>query len=289
MSLPGNIGLLSRMPTPSSSQYGNVDGPSSSTDNALVLWNGTTGRLVKDSDLTYSTPTLSVPSSFEITGQGTLTFSSGSNQSILAIPGGTGAFRVGRATTATFPNGNKFTITGADGDSVFQVFDSYGGSAVTLLRRSEGTLASPTATGSGNMIGIFGFAGYGTDYVTASRASMISVAAETWTNTAQGANLALRTTPVGSTTSAINLTVDPSGFTTVSASTATAGGGSSVAKLVFGTTAGFGIYYGSGNPTVSAAQGSLYLKSNGSGTTDRLWVNNSSGSGTSWTNLISSA
>ena len=67
----------------------------------------------------------------------------------------------------------------------------------------------------------------------------------------------------------------------VAKATATPAGGG--VALVFGTTAGFGIYYGSGAPTVSAAQGSLYLRSDGSDTSSRLYTNNSSGSGTTWT------
>lgn len=39
--------------------------------------------------------------------------------------------------------------------------------------------------------------------------------------------------------------------------------------------------------TVSAAQGSLYLKSNGSGIGDRLWVNTNGTTG--WTNFVSAA
>lgn len=67
----------------------------------------------------------------------------------------------------------------------------------------------------------------------------------------------------------------------VSSATATPSGGAIAIKT--GTTAGFGIYYGSGIPTVSAAQGSLYLRSDGSSGTTRMYVNNSSGSGTTWT------
>jgi hypothetical protein len=58
-------------------------------------------------------------------------------------------------------------------------------------------------------------------------------------------------------------------------------GGSSTAVLIFGTTAGFGIYFGSGAPTVSAAKGSLYLRSDGTGTTDRMFVNTNGA--TTWT------
>jgi hypothetical protein len=77
------------------------------------------------------------------------------------------------------------------------------------------------------------------------------------------------------------------GVLTVSASTATPAGGSTAARLLFGTTAGFGIYYGSGTPSVSAAQGSIYLRSDGSSTTTRLYVN-TDGS-TTWKYLTAEA
>lgn len=84
------------------------------------------------------------------------------------------------------------------------------------------------------------------------------------------------------------LTIDSStGVATVSANTATPAGGSTSAVLLFGTTAGFGVYYGSGAPTVSAGQGSLYLRSDGSSTSTRLYVN-TNGS-TTWTPVTTAA
>ena len=77
------------------------------------------------------------------------------------------------------------------------------------------------------------------------------------------------------------------GVTTVASATATPAAGSTSARLLFGTTAGFGIYYGSGAPTVSAAQGSIYLRSDGSSTSTRLYVN-TNGS-TTWTNVTTAA
>lgn len=82
-----------------------------------------------------------------------------------------------------------------------------------------------------------------------------------------------------------SLTVN--GVITASATTATPAGGSTSARVLFGTTAGFGIYYGSGAPTVSAAQGSLYLRSDGSSTSTRLYVNTDGG--TTWTNVTTAA
>jgi hypothetical protein len=74
---------------------------------------------------------------------------------------------------------------------------------------------------------------------------------------------------------------------TVAADTATTAGGNATPALVFGTTTGFGVYFGSGAPTVSAAQGSLYLRSDGSSTSTRLYVN-TNGS-TTWTNVTTAA
>ncbi len=73
------------------------------------------------------------------------------------------------------------------------------------------------------------------------------------------------------------------GVQTVAATTATPAAGSTAARLLFGTTAGFGIYYGSGAPTVSAAQGSLYLRSDGTGIADRAYINTNGTTG--WTTI----
>ena len=78
-----------------------------------------------------------------------------------------------------------------------------------------------------------------------------------------------------------------SGTLGVASSTDTPAGGSSSVALLFGSSAGFGIYVGSGAPTLSAGQGSLYLRSDGSSTSTRLYVN-TTGS-TVWTNFTSAA
>jgi len=75
---------------------------------------------------------------------------------------------------------------------------------------------------------------------------------------------------LGSATSVA--TVAATGTVTArSASGLTAGG----AAGFIGTNvaAGMGIYFGSGAPTVAAAQGSLYLRSDGSSTSTRAYVN----------------
>lgn len=69
------------------------------------------------------------------------------------------------------------------------------------------------------------------------------------------------------------------GTYTAANATATTSGGSTVAGLKMGTGA-IGVYFGSGAPTITAAKGSLYLASDGSSTSTRLFIN-SSGS-TTW-------
>ena len=88
----------------------------------------------------------------------------------------------------------------------------------------------------------------------------------------------------GSATSIASLAATGT-VTARSASGLTAGG----AAGFIGTNvaAGMGIYFGSGAPTVAAAKGSLYLRSDGSGVADRAYIN-TNGS-TTWTALTTAA
>ena len=56
---------------------------------------------------------------------------------------------------------------------------------------------------------------------------------------------------------------------------------------MFSSTANFGVFFGSSAPTLSAAKGSLYLRSDGSGTGDRAYINTNGG--TTWTALTTAA
>ena len=79
------------------------------------------------------------------------------------------------------------------------------------------------------------------------------------------------------------LTRQSAGLVCVDTATATPAGGAATLGLVFGSTAGFGIYIGSGVPTLSAAQGSLYLRSDGSTAATRAYINTNGTTG--WTNI----
>jgi len=79
--------------------------------------------------------------------------------------------------------------------------------------------------------------------------------------------------------------LDGGGDITIRSDIATPAGGSTSARLLFGTTAGFGIYYGSGAPTVSAASGSIYIRTDNAGASLRLY-SNTTGS-TTWAAITS--
>ena len=62
--------------------------------------------------------------------------------------------------------------------------------------------------------------------------------------------------------------------------TATTAGGAASPAIKMGSTANVGWYFGSGAPSVSAGQGSLYTRTDGSSSSTRLYVN--SDGGTTW-------
>lgn len=91
---------------------------------------------------------------------------------------------------------------------------------------------------------------------------------------------------IGGTSASFSSTVaGASTFTALNAAAATAGG--AAAFLATTTAGGLGVYVGSGAPTVAAAKGSLYLRTDGSGTGDRAYIN-TNGS-TTWTALTTAA
>jgi hypothetical protein len=101
-----------------------------------------------------------------------------------------------------------------------------------------------------------------------------------------GTSNVLRATAVG------NVTVyAPSGGTALAvdgevkaaSGTATPAGGTAGKGLTFGTTTNLGVFFGSGAPTLSAAQGSIYLRTDGSSTSTRLYINTNGTTG--WTNV----
>jgi hypothetical protein len=91
------------------------------------------------------------------------------------------------------------------------------------------------------------------------------------------------------TTGAVTLqsTLSATGAATILSGTAIPAGGTAGSGVKLSSTSNFGIFFGSSAPTLAAAKGSLYLRSDGSTTNDRMYVN-TNGS-TAWTAVTTSA
>jgi hypothetical protein len=77
------------------------------------------------------------------------------------------------------------------------------------------------------------------------------------------------------------------GAATILSGTAIPVGGTAGAGYKMSSTTNLGIFFGSGAPTLNAAQGSLYLRTDGTTTITRMYVN-TDGAAT-WTNVVTSA
>jgi hypothetical protein len=81
--------------------------------------------------------------------------------------------------------------------------------------------------------------------------------------------------------------VNATSTATILSGTAIPAGGTAGSGYMFSSTANYGVFFGSGAPTLSAAKGSLYLRSDGSATNNRAYIN-TDGSAT-WTALTTAA
>jgi hypothetical protein len=81
-----------------------------------------------------------------------------------------------------------------------------------------------------------------------------------------------------SITSLAATTITATGNITADSATGLVAGGAS-AFIATNVAAGMGMYIGSGAPTIAAAKGSIYLRSDGSSTSTRLYVSDGS---TTW-------
>lgn len=78
-----------------------------------------------------------------------------------------------------------------------------------------------------------------------------------------------------------------SSFAAIGEAIAIPAGGTTGQGLRMSSTANFGVFFGSGAPTLSAAQGSIYLRSDGNSTSTRAYIN-TNGS-TAWTAITTAS
>lgn len=95
-------------------------------------------------------------------------------------------------------NGNGLEIKSASTDYHFLATST--ARAGFIGRRSNGSMASPTAVTVNNQLAFFGARGYGaTGFGALSTGALVFLAAETFTDSAQGTFASIQTTPIGST------------------------------------------------------------------------------------------
>lgn len=148
--------------------------------------------------------------------------------------------------------------------------------------------AGLTNTGSGNI-----FLGAGADANTG--LSNVTVIGTTMTATLSNTLLLGngQTILPGTTAADIGSTAKPWNFGIFQASlwahsgTAMPAGGSNGKGYLLSSTTNFGVFFGSGAPTLTAGKGSLYLRSDGTTTNNRAYINTDGG--TTWTALTTAA
>lgn len=156
-------------------------------------------------------------------------------------------------------NANKFTVGSTKAGT---------GTDRTLRMQGSGSAAYLELNTTGGVMGVPGGGGAGEIY---------------WRSTGL---YPANPTPLGLTGSPWS-TLFLSAAPTIYNGTAIPAGGTTGAGYKLSSTSNFGVFFGSGAPTLSAAKGSLYLRSDGSTTNDRAYIN-SDGS-TTWTALTTAA
>lgn len=191
---------------------------------------------------------------------------------------------------ATVGTAAGYSGTIANGSSLL-VTTSIAGTAITNLNlilgqavaNGNGTttatitnigLNMPAFTAAGGVGGTIANKSVAIVLSTASSASTTNTAVEIAGNGgAASTNYAIRSTSTAQSQLAGNLTVQ--------SATAIPAGGTAAAGVMLSSTANFGVFFGSSAPTLSAAQGSLYLRSDGTTINNRAYIN-TNGS-TTWT------
>jgi len=196
---------------------------------------------------------------------------SGNLQYITVESGDVMQFQAQAGQIFYYSGGKKFETT-SGGASVTGTLGVSGALTITGNTSTSGSSISPSAGNTGSVgtatnyysAGYFGTGGVTTDAIIA----RVATVALTGNQTISG------TLGVTGAITGLNATAIPAG--------GTAGSG-----LLVSSTANFGVFFGSGAPSLSAAKGSLYLRSDGSATNNRMYVN-TDGS-TTWTAVTTAA
>ena len=118
--------------------------------------------------------------------------------------------------TTTVPAAGILEVSNASAGLSFSqitasTFGNGGLGSLFVGRRARGTAIAPTAVQGGDVLVGYLAQGYGTSGFSGTRGGMFVVAAENWSNAAQGTRLAFNTTMTGTTAPGTRMTLDPSG------------------------------------------------------------------------------
>ena len=205
---------------------------------------------------------------------------SGTTEMAIEVPSGNLQASVGgTANVAVFtPTGANITgyanITGnlAGGNATINGFITASGNITT----SVGIISAPGNITGGNILtgGLISATGN----LTSANVNATGNVSLTGNVIAGNLTTSLQVVAVGNVTGG-NIRTD--GQVLALNATAIPSGGLAGKGYVFSTTVNFGIFFGSGVPTLAAAKGSLYLRSDGSTTNDRMYINTDGA--TTWT------
>lgn len=118
----------------------------------------------------------------------------------------------GSALPGSVPVGTVARVAGANGALAVSLVDAFGNGAAFGGRRASGTAEAPSAVSAGALLCALGGYGYaGTGYSAPARATVRLTASETWTDTAQGAQVSVATTAAGSTSTTVRWTFADAG------------------------------------------------------------------------------
>lgn len=205
------------------------------------------------------------------------------------------------AATGTY----QFRFFSADGGTTITVYDlnrplSYFTNTVNVAATTAATTSTTGAVIVAGGIGIGGNVVTGSNVlasggVTATGnitgGNVLTTAAYVTANVNGGNLLATSTiTAVGNIVGGNLVTAgagNVAGNIRLLSATAVPAGGTTGAGLRMSSTTNLGIFFGSGPPTLSAAQGSLYIRTDGSTTITRMYINTNGSTG--WTNVVTSS
>jgi hypothetical protein len=293
----------------------------------VFVWGGSTqsGSYLVDSSMDPSTfdfdtddITFALASSVDVTNlefaDGEGIYDDSSNEQLIFQKSSTGAVNYFEMTNSTAGSAPSLAVNGDDTNIDFRIESK--GSGNIVFKSDGGTInqfvigrtasavnylqAQPASSGSGPTLFAVGtdtnvnlnLTAQATGIVKSTSYVQFDAAVTSSSITANGALTSTAITASGLITGSAGVSVS-STFTSsgninaVSGTTITAGGVTGKGIMLFGSTT-FGIYAGSGAPTIAAGQGSFYMRTDGASSLSRAYIQ-TSGSTNTWVGLLTTA